>query len=199
MDKTVSANFEAIILSGFNDVLTGYWADDYIYAIYQAAVTVGCGSGNYCPDSTVTREQMAAFLVRAVDGEPPADYCGTADPFPDVSASSPFCKYIKRLMELNITQGCGAGLYCPAGIVTREQMAAFIVRAVERGLFYEGACAGPSPFSDVLATSPFCKNIERLVALGVTQGCAAGTYCPSQNVLRDQMAAFLARAFLGMQ
>jgi hypothetical protein len=78
-------------------------------------------------------------------------------------------------------------------------MAAFLVRAVEGGRFYEGSCDTSSPFTDVLANSPFCKNIERLVALGITQGCAAGLYCPGNNVLRDQMAAFLARAFLGMQ
>jgi hypothetical protein len=83
-------------------------------------------------------------------------------------------------------------------------MAAFIVRTVEGGQFYEGQCTGPSPFTDVLQTSPFCKNIERLTTFNppVTLGCKVvpvPEYCPGNNVLRDQMAAFLARAFLGMQ
>ena len=34
--------------------------------------------------------------------------------------------------------------------------------------------------------------------LNITTGCGAGNYCPSQVVTREQMAAFLARAFLGM-
>jgi hypothetical protein len=34
--------------------------------------------------------------------------------------------------------------------------------------------------------------------LNITQGCEVGICCPSNDVLRDQMAAFLARAFLGM-
>jgi len=34
--------------------------------------------------------------------------------------------------------------------------------------------------------------------LGITTGCGNGNYCPTQSVSRDQMAAFLGRAFLGM-
>jgi hypothetical protein len=104
--------------------------------------------------------------------------------------------YINVIYNEQITAGCGAGNYCPGNNVTREQMAAFIVRAVEGGQFYEGICAGPSPFSDILATTPFCRNIERLVALGITSGCGPTTYCPGNNVTREQMAAFLYRGFL---
>ena len=46
------------------------WAAGYINAIRDAGITGGCGNGNYCPQGLVTREQMAAFLVRAVEGEP---------------------------------------------------------------------------------------------------------------------------------
>ena len=72
---------------------------------------------------------MAAFLVRAVEGEPPADYCTTGSPFSDVSSNTWPCKYIKRLLELEITKGCGPGIYCPDRNVTRAEMAAFLGRA----------------------------------------------------------------------
>jgi hypothetical protein len=32
-----------------------------------AGITNGCGSGVYCPTQAITREQMAAFLHRALD------------------------------------------------------------------------------------------------------------------------------------
>ena len=103
--------------------------------------------------------------------------------------------YVMSIYNNGITAGCSTNpfQYCPVSPVTREQMAAFIVRAVEDGQFYEGPCAGPSPFSDVPATSPFCRNIERLVARGITAGCGQNTYCPSGNVTREQMAAFIVR------
>jgi hypothetical protein len=209
-NQTLTANFEAINISGFNDVPLGYWADDYVYAIFQAGVTVGCGAPNYCPVSTVSREQMAAFLVRAVEkGQFFEGPCLGQSPFNDVPQGSNFCRNIERLVASGITRGCVAddpltpgneAQYCPSSPVTREQMAAFIVRTVEGGQFYEGQCTGPSPFTDVLQTSLFCRNIERLKAYNppVTRGCTVTEYCPGINVLRDQMAAFLARAFLGM-
>lgn len=44
-----------------------------IAAITVAGITHGCGSGGFCPDEPVTRAQMASFLARALDLEPPAE------------------------------------------------------------------------------------------------------------------------------
>jgi rubredoxin len=193
--RSVTANFK---FETFADVPPDSWAAAYIMAIYEAGITTGCGKGYYCPQNIVTREQMAAFLVRAVEGDPVADYCGGVPPFSDVSATAWSCGHIKRLVELGITLGCGPGKYCPNANVTREQMAAFIVRAVE-GDPVANYCGGTSPFSDVSASTWSCGHIKRLVELGITLGCGGGKYCPFANVTREQMAAFLARAFLDME
>ncbi|UCH58468.1 MAG: pre-peptidase C-terminal domain-containing protein [Anaerolineales bacterium] len=54
----------------FNDVPIGHWADDYIYAIYNAGITTGCAQNplRYRPQNPVNRAQMAAFLARAFLG-----------------------------------------------------------------------------------------------------------------------------------
>ena len=62
-----------------------YWAYAYIMAIYNAGYTTGYGAGTFAPELNVTREQMAAFIIRAADGEPATDYCSTGSPFPDCS------------------------------------------------------------------------------------------------------------------
>lgn len=49
-------------------------------------------------------------------------------------------------------------------------------------------------FADVGVGAPFHREIEALVASGITLGCGGGNYCPNENVTRGQMAAFLARA-----
>jgi len=41
-----------------------YWAASWIEQLVSENITSGCGGGNYCPDSNVTRAQMAVFLVR---------------------------------------------------------------------------------------------------------------------------------------
>jgi hypothetical protein len=50
--------------TGFGDVPTNYWAAAFIKQLVAEGITVGCGGGNYCPESPVTRDQMAVFLVR---------------------------------------------------------------------------------------------------------------------------------------
>jgi len=52
-------------------------------------------------------------------------------------------------------------------------------------------CVG---FGDVLASSPFCPNVEWVKNRGVTLGCGTGAnYCPNDPVTRLQMAIFLNR------
>lgn len=182
----------------YADVTPDHWGVCYIKAIHDAQLTGGCGQGNYCPAGMVTREQMAAFLIRAIEDEPAENDCGGGSPFLDVDAVAWSCPYIKRLSERDITGGCGNGNYCPKAFVTREQMAAFIIRALE-GDPPEGYCQGLAPFNDVSPHSWSCGHILRLVEEGITQGCGNGNYCPRNLVTREEMAAFLARAFLEME
>ena len=51
--------------SRFNDIPDDFWAKDWIEQLAEEGITSGCGGGNYCPDGSVTRAQMAVFLVRA--------------------------------------------------------------------------------------------------------------------------------------
>lgn len=50
----------------FNDVDTNHPQFQFIEALVAAGITAGCGSGNYCPDATLTRGQMAVFLSKAL-------------------------------------------------------------------------------------------------------------------------------------
>ena len=183
----------------FVDVAPGYWAESYIKAIYNAGYTTGYGGTNeFKPEYEVNREQMAALIIRAADGEPATNYCSTGSPFPDCKSSDWSCKYIKRLYELHLTTGYGnTGLFMPWMNVTRGEMAAFIVRAIEGEPDYY-YCLVNSPFTDVTASDWSCKYIKRLYELGITTGYGDGRYGPEDLVTRAQMAAFIGRAFLDM-
>jgi hypothetical protein len=50
----------------FTDVPLGHPQRQFIEALVAAGITGGCGSGNYCPDSPLTRGQMAVFLAVAL-------------------------------------------------------------------------------------------------------------------------------------
>ena len=52
------------------------------------------------------------------------------------------------------------------------------------------SCVG---FTDVPGSDAFCPNVEWIRNRAITLGCTATAYCPSENVSRVQMAAFLNR------
>jgi predicted outer membrane repeat protein len=112
----------------FNDVPTDNGFAKWIEQLAAEGITGGCGNGNYCPNTPVTREQMAVFLLVAEHGTgytPPA----ASGIFNDVPASYPFAPWIEQLAAEGITGGCGGSNYCPKATVTRAQMAAFLVTA----------------------------------------------------------------------
>jgi len=163
-----------------------------IEAIAAIAVTLGCNPPYrtaYCPHDPVTREQMAAFLSRALG----LTDTGGGNHFTDDDASI-FENDIARLAAAGVTKGCNPPIndrFCPRDYVTRGQMAAFLVRAM--GYTDDGA---GNVFDDV-AGSVFEADIARLAVAGVTKGCNPPdntNFCPNDLVTRDQMATFIARA-----
>jgi len=113
--------------SGFSDVATNYWAAAWIKQLAAEGITGGCGNGNYCPDVTVTRAQMAIFLLKAKHGATysPPNAVGV---FADVTVGYWADKWIEQLASEGITGGCGGASYCPDLDVTRAQMAVFLVK-----------------------------------------------------------------------
>ncbi len=53
-------------IATFNDVPTNHPFFRFIEALVASGITAGCGSGNYCPDTPLTRGQMAVFLAKAL-------------------------------------------------------------------------------------------------------------------------------------
>jgi hypothetical protein len=50
----------------FNDVPTSDFGFQYVEALAASGITGGCGNNNFCPDSPVTRRQMAIFIAKAL-------------------------------------------------------------------------------------------------------------------------------------
>jgi parallel beta-helix repeat (two copies) len=182
----------------FSDVPVDQWAAHSIHAIYEAGITGGCSVGplQYCPGATVTRAQMAIFLLRAIHGSsyaPPT--VGSSTGFGDVQTTYWAAAWIKQLVAEGITAGCGNGNYCPESPVTRAQMAIFLLRSKYGASYGPPAVGSSTGFVDVQLGYWAAPWIKQLVAEGITSGCGSGNYCPESPVSRDQMAVFLTRTF----
>jgi len=111
----------------FLDVAATDFAASFIENFFLDGITGGCGNNNYCPNVEVTRDQMAVFLLRAKHGSSYTPPTATGV-FEDVPLSHWAVHWIEQLAAEGITSGCDSNNYCPDAVVTRDQMAVFLVR-----------------------------------------------------------------------
>ncbi len=206
-DRVRAGRFDVSVVSAdtssftvrVSEVASGRFVDDDgnphepdIEQIAARGVTLGCNppqGDRYCPANNVSRGEMAAFLIRALGETPLTTHRGY---FPDVPAGQWYTPYVERLFEIGITTGNADGTYQPGATVSRAEMAAFLVRAFDPG----GSVPDAGTFTDIENGVWYQPAAERLLDLGISQGCAVNPlrYCPANPVRRDEMASFLIRS-----
>ena len=121
----------------------GHIFENAIEWLDSNGITSGCNpptNNRFCPNDNVTRGQMATFLVRALH------YTEIADDYFIDDNGNIFENAINRLRTAGVTQGCNPptnNRFCPDDLVTRGQMAAFLVRALDLPAY-----TGPDRFRD---------------------------------------------------
>ncbi len=172
---------------------------DFVVKVARNGVTAGCGFGNYCGSSAITRAQMAVFLLKAKFGSSHTPPPATGTVFTDVPLSNPFAAWIEELASLGVTGGCGGTNYCPNNGVTRAQMSVFLLKALNDSTYVPPPATG-TIFADVPLGSFADAWIEDLYTRNITGGCITNPlrYCPSTINNRQQMAVFLTKTF-GLQ
>ena len=114
----------ATVSAVFDDVPADAAYGPAVDWLAETGITKGCTAITYCPDGTVTRAEMAAFLWR-LEGSPEGS---TPANFSDVSADSFAGPAIDWLLASGTTTGCTQWSYCPQGLVTRAEMFTFLNR-----------------------------------------------------------------------
>jgi CSLREA domain-containing protein len=167
------------------------------YGTIAAGDTVSCADSGDCYGATAVGprpgihwDAFATEVLSTANSKSWRLHIGNS--FTDVSTSSGFYRFIETLLHYAVTGGCGGTNYCPTASTTREQMAVFVLVAKEGAGYAPPACTTPV-FSDVPASSGFCRFIEELARRAVVGGCGGSNYCPTAPVTREQMAVFVLR------
>lgn len=163
-----------------------------IETIADWGITLGCGGNRFCPDQTIIRSQMAAFLYRAVTRQSGTPASAKAI-LEDVSQDSWYRPFAEWAVATGVMRAPN-GVFNPNGVVTRADMAEMMVAAFNN---LEPSAVAQGIFTDMAGqTDEVIRAAEGLRTAQVTQGCSASPlrYCPGQSVTRAQMASFFARA-----
>jgi hypothetical protein len=178
----------------FLDVPVGSFADAHIHALAGARITRGCGGGNFCPDDTIDRAEMAILMVRAMHGPlyaPPSAVGIFSDVV--VTDTDNTADYVEQLYRDGVVAGCGTNplRYCPNDLVNRAQMSVFVAKGL-------GIPTAPDTgfFTDVSGTiyAGFAPYAEALYNNGITAGCGDHIFCPATEITRNQLAVWLVKA-----
>ncbi len=168
--------------SYLTDVGTTAWFAKYVRWMGTRDITNGCARGRYCPFSSLTRAEVAAFLYRMA-GEPAVT---GSHPYGDLLYAwqqNP----VTWMHQQGITFGCASGKFCPGRRITRGELAAFMHR-------YSGLLAPTQAhgFADVLLAWQQ-DPVAWMKQFAITGGCGGANFCPQRFVTRAEAAAFLYR------
>jgi hypothetical protein len=199
LDRPQHGHFSDVEPTGYGPTAADpFWAFHEIEACFRSGIVSGYLDGTYQPALSVSRDQMAVYIARAVaggDASVPKDY--TVPSFTDVPTTNWAFHYIEYAAETNVVRGYQDGSYQPLVTVDRGTMAVYIARSIVTPIGDDSSLPRPliPTFPDVPTQYWSYPHVEYCFAEGVVRGYDDGLYHPEIVVSRDQMAVYICRAF----
>lgn len=177
--------------------LVSHWVREDAAVLASRGILSGGADGRFDPERPVTRAEMVKMLVLMLAGDLPRGAgvdAPTRPTFRDVTPGAWYFSYVETAVRYGLVKGQG-GRFRPGDPITREEMAAMVVRALGLGEEARPAGEGPLPFRDAAAISPWARG-EVVLAhrLGLVKGLGANAFAPAGRATRAQAAAVVRRA-----
>ncbi len=166
-----------------NDI-SGHWAEANIAALVKKGIISGYSDNTFKPDNFVNRAEFVKMIVSAFElgGEGDISYI-------DVPANHWALDYIQAGAASGIITGYEDGSFNPEGLITREQAATIIYRALSLKCTIP---EGISEFTDISSFSDYAlRPILDLAGAGLISGIADGVFAPLDSTTRGQTATLL--------
>jgi len=177
----------------FSD-LANHWAVKDITTLANKLIVNGTGAGKFEPKRDVTRAEFAALIVRALG----LQASGAAD-FSDVPASAWYADAVAAAAEYGIVKGDGTGKFRPTDKITRQELAAMVVRAqalagVEVDLSSTEVAALLAGFKDAGQIGSWARaELAAAIESGIVNGTSANTVSPTATATRAEAAVMIIR------
>ncbi len=184
---------EKPIQPSFTDVFEWDWYFEAVEYCVANKLFSGTAPGIFEPNSTMTRAMLVTVLWR-LEGEPTAQ---TQTAFTDVKEGSWYAGAVAWAAENGIVNGTSKELFNPNGNVTREQIAAIMLRYSRYKEYDTEARTDISSYSDANKVSDYAKDaLSWANAAGLITGSNENgklLLMPQGNATRAQVATILMR------
>jgi len=167
-----------------NDI-AGHWAKDNIEELINLRAISGYQDNSFKPNDKITRAEFVTVLVKAFNL-----YSQTGQVFTD-TANHWAKDYIATAAALGIVSGYDANTFAPDDFITREEMAAMVVKASGLGITEIG-----TTFSDSGNISVWAKSyVTTAYNAWLIRGYPDNTYRPQGNASRAEAATIILKAY----
>lgn len=143
--------------ASFPDVAADADYAEAINYVSEQGIIVGDSAGNFNPEQTVTRAQMAAIICRMLGA---TENLEKGSDFTDVPANHWANAYINKAVKLGIVGGFKDGTFGPSQAVTYEQAVTMIVRALDGAELAAQSGGYPDGFLSIASQHGFLENIH---------------------------------------
>jgi len=168
--------------------------DDWFYSAVKYAVQNelfnGISETEFSPDTDMTRAMLVTVLYR-LDGKPSAT---GANIFTDVEAGQWYTDAVVWASKNGIVNGYGDNLFGKDNPVTREQMAAMLLRYADYKKYDISKTNDLASYTDSGSISPYALGAMKWAnAEGLITGRTASTLAPAGTATRAEVATVLMR------
>jgi hypothetical protein len=173
----------------FDDVKKDRWSYEYIIRLRELGITEGTGGNKYEPSKNLTRAEFITFLSGLMKWD--TDNINSVSYDDNHDTGQWYYKYIEAAVN-NKTLLKESERFRPNDLITREDMAVFIVRALGYQELAGQLAYLPPPFPDV-ADSAGHINIAK--DFGIISGITSYEFAPNNSATREQAATMLIRMY----
>jgi N-acetylmuramoyl-L-alanine amidase len=178
----------------FTDV-QGHWAQSYVELLANKLVVDGVTDTTFEPDRSITRGEFAALVVRSLGLKTDVS---AATYFSDIAPSDWYAGVVAAAAQAGIINGYEDGTFRPDRQITREELAAMVIRAMN----YAGQDTTVSTSEQASLLAKFTdadqivwgqKELAAAVKAGIVDGMTDTTLGPTLQATRAQSAVMLKR------
>ncbi len=181
-------NAQTILSVEFADMDSNHFAHDATANLYKNGFVSGDETGTIRPEQAITREETVklALSINKVTVEE-----NLAVDAPDSSVISDWAKdIVATAYKYGVLRGDETGEIRPQGIVTRAEMVAIVIRALNVQVAQAAA-----EFTDVANDAWYAKDIAAASELGLVNGYEDGSFKPENTITRAEAFVIFNRVY----
>ncbi|WP_163953888.1 S-layer homology domain-containing protein [Paenibacillus sp. SYP-B3998] len=168
----------------YEDLSAANFAYEAVRQLSAMQVVSGTDTNNYTPQQSVTRAEFVAMLARMLGLK-----AQRSTSFTDVKSDAWYASAVSGAEEAELTQGMSGSLFAPNETVSREQMAAFLLRAYALKMKQTTSSAAEASFVDISEVSQWAiKDLNTAYEIGLVSGREQSRFAPQERTTRAEAA-----------